>query len=66
MVELNKKYQIGARRFNINWIGAYTLYAKETLRFLSVFSQTILGPIWNVLSIIITTILMSVVWGVIF
>ena len=45
MVELNKKYQIGIRRFNINWVGAYTLYTKETLRFLSVFSQTVLGPI---------------------
>ena len=30
------------------------------------YRRTILGPIWNVLSIIITTILMSVVWGVIF
>ena len=45
MVELNKKYQIGIRRFNVNWVGAYTLYVKETLRFLSVFSQTVLGPI---------------------
>jgi|TARA_Y100001970_G_C14257741_1_gene876834 ABC-2 type transport system permease protein len=45
MVELNKKYEIGVRRFNINWVGAYTLYVKETLRFLSVFGQTIVGPI---------------------
>ena len=37
MVELNKKYQIGIRRFNVNWVGAYTLYVKETLRVLSVF-----------------------------
>ncbi len=45
MVELQKKYEIGVRRFNINWVGAYTLYIKETLRFLSVFGQTIVGPI---------------------
>ena len=45
MVELYNKYQVGVRRFNINWVGAYTLYIKETLRFLSVFGQTIIGPI---------------------
>ena len=44
MVELKNKYQIGVRRFNINWIGAYSLYKKETLRFLTVFGQTIVGP----------------------
>ena len=45
MVELDNKYQIGERRFGINWVGAYTLYIKETLRLLSVFGQTIVGPI---------------------
>jgi len=45
MVELDKKYQIGEKRFGINWVGAYTLYLKETLRFLSVFGQTIIGPV---------------------
>ncbi len=45
MVELDKKYQIGEKRFGINWVGAYTLYLKETLRFLSVFGQTVIGPI---------------------
>jgi len=45
MVELHNKYQIGEKRFGINWIGAYTLYLKETRRFLSVFGQTIIGPI---------------------
>ena len=45
MVELHNKYHVGVRRFNINWVGAYTLYLKETLRFLSVFGQTIIGPI---------------------
>ena len=33
------------RRFGINWVGAYSLYTKETLRFLTVFGQTIIGPI---------------------
>ena len=45
MIELNNKYKIGKRRFGINWVGAYTLYLKETLRFLSVFGQTIVGPV---------------------
>ena len=45
MVELTNKYKIGERRFGINWVGTYTLYLKETLRFLSVFGQTIVGPI---------------------
>ena len=47
MVEINKKrYEIGVRRFNtINWIGAFNLYKKETLRFLIVFGQTLFGPI---------------------
>ena len=45
MVELKSKYQIGIKRFGINWVGAYSLYIKETLRFLNVFGQTIIGPI---------------------
>ena len=45
MVELDNKYQIGEKRFGINWVGAYTLYLKETLRFLSVLGQTIIGPV---------------------
>ena len=45
MVERENKYQIGQRRFGINWVGAYTLYLKETLRFLSVIGQTIIGPV---------------------
>ena len=45
MVELKNKYQIGIRRFGINWVWAYSLYIKETLRFLNVFGQTIIGPI---------------------
>ena len=46
MVELKNNYQMGKRRFgSVNWIGAYSLYKKETLRFLTVFGQTIIGPI---------------------
>ena len=61
MVELNNKYKIGVRRFGtINWIGFYSLYKKETLRFLIVFGQTILGP---VLTGILFLIVISIAWG---
>ena len=61
MVELNNKYKIGKRRFGlINWIGFYTLYKKETLRFLLVFGQTILGPM---LTGILFLIVISIAWG---
>ena len=46
MVEIAKKYKIGIRRFGlINWIGAWTLYQKETLRFLNVWAQTLFSPL---------------------
>ena len=46
MVELSTKYKIGSRRFGyINWIGAWTFYKKEVLRFLAVWVQTIFSPI---------------------
>lgn len=46
MVELSTKYKIGSRRFGyINWIGAWTFYKKEVLRFLVVWIQTIFSPI---------------------
>ncbi len=46
MVEITKKYKIGSRRFGlINWIGAWTLYKKEVLRFLIVWLQTIFSPL---------------------
>ena len=47
MVELHKKYQIGEKRFGINWVGAYTLYLKETLRFIAVLGQTVIGPVMS-------------------
>ena len=46
MVEISKKYRLGIRRFDsVNWIGFWTLYKKEVLRFLIVWVQTLLSPI---------------------
>jgi ABC-2 type transport system permease protein len=46
MVELNKKYQIGVRRFGfINWIGFKSLWLKECNRFMAVWQQTLLSPL---------------------
>ena len=46
MVEFTKKYKIGSRRFGlVNWVGAWTLYKKEVLRFLIVWIQTIFSPL---------------------
>ena len=50
MVEISSKYRIGTRRFGfINWIGAWTLYKKEVLRFLNVWIQTIFSPLVSAL-----------------
>ena len=46
MVEISTKYKFGGKRFGlINWIGLWTLYKKEVLRFLIVWIQTLLSPI---------------------
>ncbi len=46
MTTIEQKYKIGTRRFGrVNWIGLYTLYLKEVLRFFNVWIQTILSPI---------------------
>ena len=46
MVEMRTKYKFGARRFGlINWIGFWTLYKKEVLRFMIVAVQTVISPI---------------------
>ncbi len=46
MVEITKKYKIGTRRFGlINWVGTWTLYQKEVLRFLNVWIQTLFSPL---------------------
>ena len=40
------EYKIYKKKFGyINWIGFWTLYKKETLRFLIVAVQTIISPI---------------------
>ena len=45
MVEI-KKNELGIRRFGyVNWVGFWTLYKKEVLRFLIVWAQTLLSPI---------------------
>ena len=46
MVELEKKYQVGVRRFGlVNWVGTLSLLKKEILRFITVSGQTLAGPI---------------------
>ena len=58
MAEINEKYQIGVRRFGkVNWIGFYTLYKKEILRFLIVWVQTLLSPlITSLLFLVVLTL----------
>ncbi|MBA1338547.1 MAG: ABC-2 type transport system permease protein [Pelagibacterales bacterium] len=46
MVEIEKKYKINNKEFGyVNWIGFWTLYKKEVLRFLIVAIQTIISPL---------------------
>ena len=46
MVEIEKKYQIGVRKFGfINWIGFISLWFKECNRFMAVWQQTLLSPL---------------------
>ena len=46
MSEMQKKYQIGVRKFGlVNWIGIYNLYVKEVNRFFIVWAQTLLSPL---------------------
>jgi len=46
MVEIEDKYKIYEKKFGlINWIGVWTLYKKEVLRFLIVVIQTIISPL---------------------
>ena len=59
MVELNTKYKIGKRRFGlVNWVGFYTLYKKETLRFLIFWSNNSRSS-----SHILFLIVLSIAWG---
>ena len=46
MIEIENKYKINVKTFGyVNWIGFWTLYKKEVLRFLKVTIQTIFSPI---------------------
>ena len=46
MVEIQEKYKIYEKKFGfVNWIGLWTLYKKEVLRFLIVVIQTVISPL---------------------
>ena len=46
MVEIEKNYEIYQKKFGyVNWVGFWTLYKKEVLRFLIVVIQTIISPL---------------------
>ena len=46
MVEIEHKYKIYEKKFGyVNWIGFWTLYKKEVLRFLIVVIQTVISPL---------------------
>ena len=46
MQEVDNKYKIYEKKFGyVNWIGLWTLYKKEVLRFLIVAIQTVISPL---------------------
>ena len=46
MSEIENKYKIYEKKFGyVNWIGVWTLYKKEVLRFLIVAIQTVISPL---------------------
>ena len=46
MVEIEKDYKIYSKKFGyVNWIGFWTLYKKEVLRFMIVVIQTVISPL---------------------
>ena len=46
MIEIESKYKIYEKKFGyVNWIGFWTLYKKESLRFLKVLIQTVISPL---------------------
>lgn len=45
---MSSQEQMGVRRFGaVNWMGTWTLVRREVLRFMNVWSQTIMGPLVN-------------------
>ena len=46
MIEIESKYKIYEKKFGyVNWIGFWTLYKKEVLRFVKVIIQTVISPL---------------------
>ena len=46
MIEIENKYKVYEKKFgSVNWIGFWTLYKKEVLRFLIVAVQTVISPL---------------------
>ena len=46
MIEIRDKYKIYEKKFGyLNWIGLWTLYKKEVLRFFVVVIQTVISPL---------------------
>ena len=46
MVEIESKYKINENRLGkVNWLGFFTLYQKEILRFIKVGIQTVVSPV---------------------
>ena len=46
MTEIENKYKIYEKKFGyVNWIGFWTLYKKEVLRFVKVLIQTVISPL---------------------
>ena len=46
MIEIESEYKIYKKKFGyVNWIGFWTLYKKEVLRFLIVVIQTVISPL---------------------
>ena len=46
MVEIESKYTINENRLGkVNWLGLFTLYQKEILRFIKVGIQTVISPV---------------------
>jgi len=45
---MQDRVDLGVRRFGaVNWLGTWTLARREVLRFMNVWSQTIMGPLVN-------------------
>lgn len=45
-----KQKEFGVRKFGrVNWLGLYTLYHKEVMRFMTIYLQTIIAPVVSML-----------------